>query len=155
MNWRYAKLILLSVIFCISLYSCDYGISPDMPVVSGQVQFIGAMPENVQYCFVVLAKDRPPNDELDITYLVEYYEIPDSILHSLEDTVVDFRMEVQSGTYNWLFVAAIGNEDSISIQNVVGEYKADGDTIPTPISLDWNDSIWVHITANLEDVYIP
>ncbi len=69
--------------------------------------------------------------------------------------MVDFRMEVQSGTYNWLFVAAIGNEDSISIQNVVGEYKADGDTIPTPISLDWNDSIWVHITANLEDVYIP
>ena len=148
-----AIIVLGAAIF---LAGCDHGLSPlNTPVITGQVHFIGSMPENVQYCFVVVALDRPPNDELDITYLGNYYEIPDSILHTISDTTIDFRIEVGRGTYNWVFVAAIGNPDSVGIWNVVGEYRAEGDTLPTPITVDWNDSVWIEITADLRDVHIP
>ena len=147
---------ILGGMMALLLSGCDYGLSPlNTPVITGQVHFIGSMPENAQYCFVVVAIDRPPNDELDISYLGNYYEIPDSVLHSIADTTIDFRIEVGRGTYNWLFVAVIGNPDSVGIWNVVGEYRAEGDTIPTPITVDWDDSIWVEITADLRDVHIP
>ncbi len=147
-----AALVLLAV-----FAGCnDYGLSPlNTPVITGQVHFIGSMPDNAQYGFVVVALDRPPNDELDITYLGNYYQIPDSILHQIADTTIDFRIEVGTGTYNWIFVAVIGNPDSVGIWNVVGEYRAPGDTVPTPITVDWGDSIWIEMTADLRDVRIP
>jgi len=163
---KFSKFKILFAIIIISIFisGCDYGISPlDTPIISGEVHFIGPMPQNVELCFVVVAIDRPPNDELDITYLGNYYSVPDSTLFSLEDTTIsptdtntiNFKISVSKGTYNWLFVAAIGNQDSIGIWNVVGEYKADGDTVPTPVTLDWNDSIYVEITADLNEAHIP
>ncbi|MCD6595619.1 hypothetical protein J7L68_08095 [bacterium] len=164
MKFYYLKILVILAGIFILLSGCDYGISPlNAPVLAGEVHFIGRMPQNVELCFVVIAIDRPPNDELDITYLGNYYGLPDSTLYSLKDTTIcendtntiDFKISVGKGTYNWLFVAAIGNTDSVGIWNVVGEYKIDGDTIPTPITLGWDDSIYVEITANLNGVHIP
>ncbi len=142
-----AALLALGLFVC----GCDHGLMPP-PVLTGEVQFIGQMPENVVYCYVVVAIDRPPGDALDPTYLANYAEIP---LPLPPDTTVNFRIPLSPGTYNWVFVAAIGNVDSLGMWNVVGQYTEEGDTIPKPITLDWNDSLWIRIVADLRGVHIP
>lgn len=152
-----AKLFFIFVLMFFIVSCDDYGLSPPGSgslgpgLLTGNVYFIGEMPENVQYCWVVVAYDRPPGDELDYNYLAKYYEIP----LPLPSDTVPFSMELAPNTYNWVFVAAIGNIDSIGIWNVVGQYFVQGDTIPKPITIDYNDSLWIEITADLTDAYIP
>jgi len=157
MRFAIIQIVLASLLAVILLIGCDdHGLSPlETPVITGQVHFAGSMPEHIQYCFVVVALDRPPGDALDLSYLGNYYEVPDSVLPTIADTTIEFQVYIGRGTYNWVFVAAIGNEDSVSISNVIGEYIAEGDTIPTSVTIEWDDSLWIEIDADLTTAQIP
>ncbi len=135
----------------------DYGLSPKgIPKVTGTIHFVGTMPPSAQMCFFVMAYDRPPNDELDISYLGNYYHFPDSLIQTYSDTSVDFSMSGSVGTFNWNFLAILGeNIYNLSINNVVAEYTLPGDTLPAQVVLDWGDSIHFDITVQLDSVVIP
>ena len=177
-------IISIAFVSALLILACDdYGLMPPS-VLTGEVHFIGAMPSNVTLCYVVVAIDFPPLDtivatcdttvggnqyhegdtiytyKLDISYLANYYQImdslwPDTTVAATETTDVPFRIELGPGTYNWTFVAAIGNEDSIDLRNVIGQYNIPGDTIAQPITIASNDSQWISVTADLNDATIP
>ncbi len=148
-----AALLILFVAF-----GCDnLGLAPPTQgsgpgILTGMVRFIGEMPAHVQYCYVVVAIDRPPNDTLDIRYLANYYDIP---LPLPADTI-RFRIEVGEGIYKWIFVAAIGNTDSISMNNVIGQYTMPGDTIRRSVTISSGQTIWLDtLVVDLRDIHIP
>lgn len=147
--------ILLAEIF----QSCeDYGLKPPpgsgMPKVCGTVEFHGPFPLNTQYCYVVLARDVPPDSTLDITYLGAYAEIPKP---DTSDTnyISNFIMYPDTGTFKWMFVAIIGNPDSVSGRNIVSTYISPYDTTRQPLVLNYGDSVWVTIEAFIYGLQIP
>ncbi|MCD6418681.1 hypothetical protein J7M00_07855 [bacterium] len=157
----YLTIVYFSVIIFISFFGCDdYGLAPpgegnpenSPAILAGRIYFIGEMPENVQFCWVVVAYDRPPGDALDFSYLAAYQEVN----LPLESDTFDFRIELDPDTvYNWVFVTAVGNVDSVGPWNIIGQYNVPGDTIPQSIDPDYGDSIWIEIIADLDSVHIP
>lgn len=150
-------LLLMTVVLGEVFQSCeDYGLKPPPapPKICGSVEFHGSFPHNTQYCYVVLARDVPPDSTLDIAYLGAYAEIqkPDTA-----DThyTSSFVMHPDTGTFKWMFVAIIGNPDSVSGRNIVATYISPDDTTRGPIRLKYGDSIWVHIEAFIYGLQIP
>ena len=141
-----ANIIVLALL--LGVFGCDPGLGPPS-VLTGNVIFTGTMAPHIQYCYVVVAIDRPPGDSLDISYLANYYDIP----LPLKSDTVPFRIELGEGTYNWVFVAAIGNTDSIGPWNIIGEYIDPVDSTPIPIKVGWADSLWIQISADLDKTY--
>ncbi len=159
------KISFIEIVFLLALllllYGCDdHGLAPpgfgnpeNSPgLLTGNVCFNGEMPENVQFCWVVVAYDRPPGDVLDFNYLAQYYEVS----LPLQSDTISFRFELSPDTtYNWVFVTAVGNVDSVGPWNILGQYTVPGDTITQSVSLDYGDSLWIEIVADLDSVHIP
>ncbi|MFP4458242.1 MAG: hypothetical protein ACLFSQ_01500 [Candidatus Zixiibacteriota bacterium] len=141
-------------IFLILIAGCkDHGIEPLGSTVYGTVVFEGEWPDNITNAFVVLAKDRPPDDALDLSYLVAFENIP------FEEEPVSYDYEIQPderGRYNWLFVAAIGNADSVDQRNVLTQYTEPDDPDEAGQVVIENDNFYAGtLYVNFDEVYIP
>lgn len=108
--------VIVAMGLVIALVGCDTGLKIPGSI-RGKVTFSGEWPESLQYCYLVVAKDRPPNDELDITYLADYVAIP------IGSDSFRYEIYLNELKYHWIIVACIADPASLTIDNVVGEYR--------------------------------
>lgn len=159
--------IILVASFLLSLFllgnKCDYGLKPRFTAIEGDLLITGEWPDAAVLSFIVVTDRKPDQLVLDPGLLKGFYQVPENYISSGVDSV-HFEIEMNVGTYGWIFVAVLDStairdpENGLGWRNLAGEYKVNNqlgsvvigeDERPyIKIYVDFTNPYWDHIPGH-------